>query len=243
MSKEVERPAASQASPDAPLTTEAVTESVTRICLDDEPPDIPPGETVEINLVGTGPARTYALIIALPHYSAAEKVLMSADMLSRSIDGIRQALDEKRPPEDVDHWKPLVRRLCWAEDLLDRSGFHHYPLMQTMERGRELLLGNLQDALIRDSVSFSAALSTLDSALSWCQELAEEADASVEEYREELFTVDYHPLGSQPLDVNYPTPLLRGLHMAEQLGLDMSTLEVGYGVKGAAVLGLRGRRQ
>ncbi len=161
-------------------------------------------------------------------------------MLARSIEGIRQAIDEQRPPEDLDHWKPLVRRLCWAEDLLDRSGFHHYPLMQTMEWGRELLLGHLQDALIRDSVSFSAALSTLESALSWCQELAREADASIEEYREELFTVEYHPLGNQLLTVNYPTPILRGLYTARHLGLDISTLEVGYGVKGEAVLSLRG---
>ncbi len=242
-SRREERPVTQQGNPDAPTTTEAVPKSVTRIGLHDTLSDLPPGSVVEINLIGSGASRAYALMIVHPYYSDAEMPLVAADIMTRCVSDLKRAFEEQRHPDDLEEWRDIVRRLCWVEGILDNSSVPgSHPLATLIERGRELLLAALQDELYPDTRTRSTALETLERSLQWCLELAEQSWAAVQELRQQHAEVFYEPFGSGELAVNYPAPMLQGLEKAAKLGLDMGALELGYILCGDAVVSLRGRR-
>lgn len=214
------------------------TESLRITLAEEEPEDLAAGTVVEIDLLGDGLTGYYTRLLIDPPSSDADGVMVAAELLDQCVSELGQA----RPAADTDHWTALVRRLSVAEHLVanhrtDGAG----PLVWLLDQVRARLLSALRHGVRQDSIR-SLIASTLEMTLDRCNDLVEDATATIRRTREHFETVTYGPLHAGDPQVKNLEDFSRGLLLASRLGLDLNTLEVGRCYQGDIVATIRGHK-
>lgn len=212
------------------------------------PTDLQPGTVVEINLVGTGLARTYALLGGYRNFGDGDRVFHAVDVLERCVADLRSAMEEGKDASCFSFWENLMRRLCWIENLVGTPVAQDaakpgdatallYHVIQTQEQ-MLIALSSPKAEVMQDRLS--TASRSLDRALLWCRDLKAVVEKELQRQRQEQTTVSYGPIREQSHTFDEAEPLATGLKMAMDLGLEVSELELGTCCYGDVPMVLRG---
>ncbi|MCP4664451.1 MAG: hypothetical protein GY856_54400 [bacterium] len=208
--------------------------------MDPVPGGLQPGTLVEIDLLGDGQVRFYATLLLSASGNDIASVITAAEILERCLEEVQGR--SCHSPADTKHWEAFARRLFEIQELVSISDHRSTgALIWLLEKLRIAVLSALRDDLHHTDSTWSLIESLLERALGWCQELAEDAAASVVRQQETNTTPTYSPLStSWHIIINNPVEFTTGIHLAARLSLDLNTLQVGHCLNGDAVATLRG---
>ncbi len=223
-------------------------DGVVRIGLRDPlPTDLQPGTVVEIDLIGTGHARTYTLLAAYPCFGDGDHLFHAVDVLERCAAELQRAIESRWDASSVSVWDGIMRRLCLVEDLVtspvaERAARPSDPtaLLNLIVLVEKTLLSCLSSDADELHDRLPIVSQTLDRALQWCRDLAAEVEETLQRSREQASTVEYGPINQQSMVFNETDSLAAGLRRAMGLGLDVNSLELGSCCFGNVPMALRG---